>query len=156
MSSKGACLITNRHLVTGRRQDNDQPLSKTGGIPDQITIIHNRKGKLGRWVPKPQKLDNTPWVEHPKLGAKADFVALPLADLSDVELFPYTFTRPGQSGSPVIYHSSGLILTSDGDLQLRTGPTTRWLGVYSGRINEQSDIGMVWKAKAVAELIDSM
>lgn len=29
------------------------------------------------------------WIEHPSLGEKADFVALPLTGLQDVELYPY-------------------------------------------------------------------
>ena len=29
----------------------------------------------------------------------------------------------------------------------------RYVGVYSGRINDQSDLGFVWKADAVAELV---
>ncbi|ALN80403.1 hypothetical protein LA76x_2270 [Lysobacter antibioticus] len=35
-------------------------------------------------------------------------------------------------------------------------PATRFLGVYSGRINAQSDLGFVWKASAVAELISTI
>jgi hypothetical protein len=32
----------------------------------------------------------------------------------------------------------------------------RLLGVYSGRINEQSDLGMVWKLSAIRELVASL
>ena len=46
VSSKGPVLVTNRHNVTGRRQDNDQPLSKTGGVPNELIIIHNVKDRL--------------------------------------------------------------------------------------------------------------
>lgn len=28
-----------------------------------------------------------------------------------------------------------------------------FIGIYSGRINEQSDIGLVWKVSAIRELI---
>ena len=42
---KGPLLITNRHNVTGRRQDNNQPLSRTGGIPNEIQIVHSEKKK---------------------------------------------------------------------------------------------------------------
>lgn len=45
--SQGPHLITNRHNVTGRHQDTNTPLSKTGGIPSHITIVHNKKGKSG-------------------------------------------------------------------------------------------------------------
>ena len=33
---------------------------------------------------------------------------------------------------------------------------SRFLGVYSGRINAESDIGVVWKASAIAELLDTI
>ena len=49
---KGPYLITNRHNVTGRNQETDAPLSKTGGVPNLIVIFHNQKGLLGRWVPR--------------------------------------------------------------------------------------------------------
>jgi hypothetical protein len=31
---------------------------------------------------------------------------------------------------------------------------TDFVGVYSGRINEQSDLGLVWKAAAVREIVE--
>ena len=63
-------------------------------------------------------------------------------------------TRPGQSGSPVItYRSNGGIFTHDNGFTV-PAPTMRLLGIYSGRINKESDIGIVWKAYAIAELID--
>lgn len=92
------CLITNRHNVTGRRQDNDQPFSPTGGIPNNMTVLQNQKGKLGSWIPKSEPLydDGVPrWAEHPTLGSKADFVALPLTDTNDIEVFAYDPTDPG-------------------------------------------------------------
>jgi hypothetical protein len=65
-------------------------------------------------------------------------------------------SRPGQSGSPVIaYRSGGAISTSDGNTSIFTGPVERFLGIYSGRISEQSDLGMVWKAEAIAQLLSS-
>src|SRR4051812_15169114 len=97
-STKGPLLITNRHNVTGRRQDNNQPLSPTGGVPDRINIVHNVKGKLGAWIGRIEQLysGTAPrWIEHPFLGAKADFVALPLTNLTDVELYPYDLANPG-------------------------------------------------------------
>lgn len=212
--SKGPHLITNRHNVTGRHQETGQPLSKTGGIPSDIVIVHNRKGQLAQWVPRKETLYNgedARWVEHPTLGAKADFVALQLTDLNDVELYPYTpanpgpqilvgpadpvsvigfpfgvtaggafgvwatgflasepavdfnnlpiqlidcRTRPGQSGSPVLaYRAGGAVAMQDGGSAMFSGPVERFIGVYSGRINAESDLGIVWKATALAELI---
>lgn len=56
---KGPLLITNRHNVTGRRQDNGQPLSQTGGVPDNIVVVHNQKGRLGNWVERQEQLFST-------------------------------------------------------------------------------------------------
>jgi hypothetical protein len=215
--TKGPHLITNRHNITGCNQDTGKPLSKTGGIPNQIVILHNRKGRLGEWVPRVEPLDlnDKPlWVEHPTLRSKADFVALQLTDLNDVDLFPYDpanagpkilvgpadsvsvigfpfgmtaggvfgvwatgflaseplvdfdnlpiqlidcRTRQGQSGSPVIaYRAGGSVAMADGSSAIFTGPVERFIGIYSGRINAESDLGIVWKASAINELIRTL
>lgn len=212
-SRRGPVLITNRHNFTGRDNITGQPLSPTGGIPDRVTILHNKRRQLGRWVPREESLIGEPWIEHPTLRENADFVALPLTNLDDVELYPYEppretdvrlgpgaivsvvgfpfglraggslavwatgfiatepdvnfndlpiflvdcRTRPGQSGSAVIFNSDGGMLTlKDGSIVARHGSTTILLGVYSGRINKESDIGIVWKASAILELIESI
>src|SRR5437773_2261438 len=56
VTPNGPVLLTNRHNVTGRRQDNGTPLSPTGGIPDGIRIVHNRAGKLGEWLVRDEPL----------------------------------------------------------------------------------------------------
>lgn len=62
-------------------------------------------------------------------------------------------SRTGQSGSPVIHHSSsGCKIIHDNGAEV-TNAINRLLGVYSGRINEDSDLGVVWKAYAVEELL---
>ena len=214
-SAVGPVLLTNRHNVTGRRQDDGKPISTTGGVPDGVAILHNKKATLGTWVMKRESLqrDGHPrWVEHPTLGAKADFVALPLTDLADVELYPYDISDPGplirygpaelvsvvgfpfgmqgggslalwatgfvasepevdlgdlpvflidcrsrqgQSGSAVVAHRSGAVVMEDGNTSIMNF-ATRFLGIYSGRINEQSDLGIVWKARAIKQLVDSL
>lgn len=64
-------------------------------------------------------------------------------------------TRPGQSGSPVIYYSNGGgVNMADGSFAMFTGPVERLLGVYSGRIHPESDLGRVWKASVVRDVID--
>lgn len=211
-------LITNRHNVTGRHQDTGAPLSSTGGIPNNIVIVHNRLARLGEWIEKTEDLhdqDGSPrWIEHPTLGARADFVALPLTQTQGVSFFPYDpgnpgqnikvgpadpvsvigfpfglsaggafpiwvtgtlasepdvdydnfplvlidcRSRPGQSGSPVLaYRPGGMIRMADGNTNVFNGPVARFIGIYSGRINEQSDIGRVWKASAIAELVHAL
>ena len=216
-SAKGPVLLTNRHNATGRDQNTNQPLSQTGGVPDEIVIIHNRKGIPGQWVPRVESLfsNGAPrWIEHPALKAKADFVALPLTQLDDVELFPYDpanpgtnlavgpadpvsvigfpfgvtaggafgvwatgflaseplvnftdlpiqlidcRTRQGQSGSPVIAHrNGGMVALEGGSSAAYNGPVFRFLGIYSGRINKESDLGIVWKASAIQQLLASL
>jgi hypothetical protein len=217
-SAAGPVLLTNRHNVTGRRQDNNQPISPTGGLPDAIRIAQNRAGRLGEWVGRTEPLyggASPRWIEHPRLGAEADFVALPLTDLSDVEVYPHqlaggmgeqmligpadvvsvigfpfgiqaggslavwatgfvasepdidfgnlpTFlvdcrSRPGQSGSAVIaYRSGGAFAIEGGGTAIASGPVAKLLGIYSGRIHPESDLGIVWKASALTELVSSI
>lgn len=216
-SAKCPHLITNRHNVTGRHQDTGAPLSTTGGVPSDIVIVHNRKGLLGQWIPRtePLHVDGVPrWREHPTLGYKAGFVALPLTSLNDVELYPYDpanvgpaifvgpadtvsvigfpfgmtaggafgvwatgflasepdvdfnglpiqlidcRSRQGQSGSPVVaYRHGGMVAMADGSSSAFNGPVSKFIGVYSGRINAESDIGIVWKASAIQQLVQSL
>lgn len=65
-------------------------------------------------------------------------------------------TREGQSGSAVIaYRSGGAVSMEDGSTAIINGPTQRFLGCYSGRVNKESDLGLVWKASAVKEIVDA-
>lgn len=217
-STNGPVLITNLHNVTGRNPQTRQPLSPTGGIPDEIVILHNRANRLGEWVWQTEPLYNEfnpRWIEHPTFGSQVDFVALPLTQLDDVQLYPYNLddtglhihsgpadvisvvgfpfglqaggslavwatgfiasepnidfnnlpiilidcrSRPGQSGSAVIaYRSGGMVPLENGSSFLALGgPVTRLIGIYSGRVNEQSDIGIVWKAQEIQNLVHSI
>ena len=60
-------------------------------------------------------------------------------------------SRPGQSGAPVVAYRATGAVTEDGNVT--TGTASRFLGVYSGRIHPESDIGMVWNVAAVQELV---
>lgn len=209
---RGPVLITNRHNVTGRNPQTGQPLSPTGGVPNEVVILHNRLNALGQWLPVTEPLYSNGaalWIEHPVLGANADFVALPLTQLAQVHLYPYTLgvgdpailvapaevvsvvgfpfgltaggclalwatgfvasdpdinfgnlpvflidcrSRQGQSGSAVIaYRTGGAVATEQG-VMVGGGQMTRFLGIYSGRVNAESDLGFVWKAAAIREL----
>lgn len=65
-------------------------------------------------------------------------------------------TRPGQSGSPVIFYTtSGNFRDIHGNTFLAGGTIEEFVGVYSGRINEESDLGFVWKASVVREIVDN-
>lgn len=213
----GPVLVTNRHNVTGRHQETGQPLSPTGGVPNEVVIMHNRANLLGQWVARTEPLHSNNgqplWVEHASLGARADFVALPLTQMADVQLHPYTLgvgdpailvapaevvsvvgfpfgltaggclavwatgfvatdhdidyaalpvflidcrSRQGQSGSAVIAHRTGGAVATEQGVVVGGGVMTRFLGIYSGRINAESDLGFVWKAAAIQQLVNGV
>lgn len=218
-SKIGPVLITNRHNVTGRHQDTGETLSATKGVPNEIVITHNAKGQLGIWHEErePLFLENgmPRWIEHPTLGAKADFVALPLSQTHRIDLYEHNIenigipplqiapaevcsvvgfpfgmraggslaiwatgfvatepdidfdglpiflidcrSRKGQSGSAVIAQRNNVTYSNpDGTTSMSMGITTKFLGIYSGRICNESDLGKVWKASAIIELIASL
>ncbi|MGX9116843.1 trypsin-like peptidase domain-containing protein [Mesorhizobium sp. BHbsci] len=65
--------------------------------------------------------------------------------------------RQGQSGSPVVAsRSGGMVPLMNGDTAAFSGPVANLLGIYSGRINEQSDLGIVWKKSVIAELVAAL
>ncbi len=65
-------------------------------------------------------------------------------------------SRQGQSGSPVIAYRSSGARRRDGDRTVATlSAEHAWefLGIYSGRVNPESDLGMVWHVSVVEELL---
>lgn len=62
-------------------------------------------------------------------------------------------TRGGMSGSPVVFRSSGPYPSRDGALKLG-GTVTAFLGVYSGRIHEDAEVGLVWRPRLVTEILE--
>jgi hypothetical protein len=89
----------------------------------------------------------------------------PDVDFDDLPIFLVDCrTREGQSGSPVIvYGNGGMFPMQDGSTAVM-GEVIRFLGIYSGRIRDasepgtspSSDLGIVWKAHALRELVDSI
>ncbi len=208
-------LVTNFHVVSGRRPDTGATLDPMGRWPDALSIMHNAQAKLGKWIPMVEPLydgNGIPlWLEHPVHASQVDVVALPLTNLSDVQLetydpwaatrgrmsmagslsvigFPFGFayagslatwvqgfvasepqldadglprflidsrTRPGQSGSPVIlFNDTGVSVGVRGGIGVGVGLVEDFIGVYSGRINADSDLGYVWKASALRDIIE--
>ncbi len=45
---------------------------------------------------------------------------------------------------------------ADGGSPAFNGPVSKFIGIYSGRINSESDIGIVWKASAIQKLVQSL
>jgi hypothetical protein len=67
-------------------------------------------------------------------------------------------TRPGQSGSAVIaYRPAGYRKQHEGRISSTLGGAKTWefLGIYSGRVNAESDLGRVWHASAVEEVLEA-
>ena len=216
-SARGPVLVTNLHNLTGRHPRNGQPLSRSGQVPDEVVIVHNRTRRLGEWVSTVEPLfnaDEPRWIKHPDLGDSVDIAALPLTQLTDVQIYPYDLddtgpriligpadavsvvgfpfglresgslaiwatgyvasepvidfnklpvflvdcrSRAGQSGSAVIGHrSAGPVVIEGGTTVMLNGPVMRFLGIYGGKINDQSDLGIVWKAAAIRTLVESI
>jgi hypothetical protein len=62
-------------------------------------------------------------------------------------------TRPGMSGSPVMAVRFGLRRTSKG-IFFDGATVRRFLGIYSGRIHDKSEIAMVWKPHVIQEVLE--
>lgn len=62
-------------------------------------------------------------------------------------------TRTGMSGSPVVCIKEGLCRFERNNLI--SGRFIKFLGVYSGRIDQTTEIGRVWKPQALIELLNS-
>jgi hypothetical protein len=208
-------LLTNRHNLSGRRTDTNQPMSPTGALPVDVAIVHVASTDPVNWDLRVEPLyddeERPLWREHPS-SRDIDIAALPLTNLSGVEVLPYSLepgqhtpfvsvaaevsvigfpfatrasgffgiwtrgtvasemeldfeekpcflidsrTRPGQSGSPVIHYSpGGPVLTTEGTI-LGLGEQATLMGIYSGRINNESDLGKVWKVSAIREVLEN-
>jgi Trypsin-like peptidase domain len=87
------------------------------------------------------------------------FIATDLAlDWNDLPCFLVdSRTRQGQSGSPVIAYSPAGAAThvASGGLATLPHEVEEFFGVYSGRINAESDLGVVWKAHVVREIVEA-
>lgn len=220
--SAHCALITNRHNVTGRHQETGECLSPTKGLPDNIIIyFHADPIESGKWkqikLPLYRDGGSPYWIEHPRLGAAADLVALNVRWGSDVHKLPYYMkldldrkgivvgpaetvsvigfpfgmstkgklpiwatgfmaqelslvspenpwflidcrTRQGQSGSAVIaYRPESFRTIKDGKMLTHFGQGKAWefLGIYSGRVNSESDLGRVWHVSAIEELLEA-
>jgi hypothetical protein len=53
----------------------------------------------------------------------------------------------------IAYRTSGY-QTAEATMVIAGGVAEQFIGVYSGRINEQSDLGFVWKASALVDILN--
>ena len=210
-SSKGPVLITNRHNMTGRDQNTNQPLDKKySAIPNNI-----RFKVIGSHEPfwyafdlyEDKEMEQPVWVEHSEFGEKVDVVGVLFSELKNgiyhfvdtkedwhtwevgdrIHVLGYPFglnknlalwatgyiasepatnynrmpaflidcrTRAGQSGSLVIARfRAGETVLHEGKLYQAKKDMTHYLGIYSGRVNSESDLGIVWKIDVIRDII---
>ena len=80
----------------------------------------------------------------------------PVIDYNELPVFLIDCrTRQGQSGSPVVKHSNGGTIRLKSGASRMGGVATTFLGIYSGRVHKDSDLGMVWKRSAIIELLSA-
>lgn len=209
-TKKGPMLITNRHNVTGRNQNTNEPLNKMSGIPN-----HARFKIIGSHEPvwyhfDLLKNDIPVWVEHSSYGPRVDVVGVLLPELKDIihlyvgiekswytnrvadliHVIGYPFgmndyfaiwatgyiasepetnyndlpaflidcrAREGQSGSLVVscVHPGDNVLHK-GVLYASKKEMVNYIGIYSGRINNNSDLGIVWKKEVLRDLVSTI
>ncbi len=66
-------------------------------------------------------------------------------------------TRQGQSGSIVIRRLNESDTVVHGGFQYKaTGKMVSDIGIYSGRVNKDSDLGIVWKMEIVRDILDEI
>lgn len=101
-------LITNRHNLTGRRQDTGEPIHRSAATPDTVFVHHNTipESRASTWTfewePCAEPVvdaEGAPlWLEHPVHGSEVDVVALPIRNVpSDAMIVTYTthdFSKP--------------------------------------------------------------
>jgi hypothetical protein len=63
-------------------------------------------------------------------------------------------TRSGMSGSPVVLRLTGGYKNKTGSTIYSSQLQTRFLGIYSGRIHKNSEIGRVYRPRVINEILD--
>ena len=56
--------------------------------------------------------------------------------------------------SPVIYYSNNGMIRTNNSFPIYGSSITEPIGIYSGRINKESDLGYVWKWGLLKEIIN--
>ena len=86
MSSDGPVLVTNRHNFTGRNNITGKTLHKQCAIPNHAVVTLHGPKEVHYHIDlvDHENPDAPSWVEHPTLGAKADIVALPVKEVTNI------------------------------------------------------------------------
>ena len=133
-------------LVSFWLPDNGPPpepdIAVQTGVTDRLFVVGWPYGDTGTW---PHAVWSTGYVStEPDLG----WAGLP-AFLLDCR------SRTGQSGAPVLLHvnPTDTLRLADGD-SLHHGVTlTRLVGVYSGRVDREGDLGRVFTTEAIRDVL---
>jgi len=81
----------------------------------------------------------------------------PFIDIDSLPLFYVNASgRSGLSGSPVILRLSSGYGTSDGKFVFGGGYKTKFMGIYSGRVCEGSEVCRVWKPTVLEQILNSL
>ena len=90
------------------------------------------------------------------IWSKGSIASEPDVDISGLPVFLIDCrSRPGQSGSPVFAHfRAGAIVEHGGQEYQAKKPMNYFVGVYSGRLRSDSDLGLVWKRSCIEELVN--
>lgn len=81
----------------------------------------------------------------------------PCVDIDDIPLFYVNASgRSGLSGAPVVLRLSSGYATSDGKFIMGGGYQTKFMGIYSGRIRDDSDICRVWKPMVLDQILEQI
>jgi len=65
-------------------------------------------------------------------------------------------TTGGMSGSPVIARRIGAYKSSTASIAIGAGVTNRFMGIYSGRLRAEMDVGIVWRPTVLDEIFASI
>jgi len=63
--------------------------------------------------------------------------------------------RPEHGAEVVAYREAGVTTDGKGKSVVVSGTHERFIGVYSGRVSNESDIEIVWKARVVPEIVEA-
>ncbi|MEW5844325.1 MAG: serine protease [Bacteroidota bacterium] len=96
------------------------------------------------------------------LWKRASIASEPDIDIDDLpKLFVDTASRPGMSGSPVIYKERRSVMIGNSSPKTATKFSRyfmQFIGVYSGRIGAENELkaqlGIVWKSSVIKEIIN--
>ncbi len=92
---------------------------------------------------------------------RASIASEPIVDIDGLpKMYIDTASRPGMSGSPVIYKEKRSVIIADGDPGKASKVSRHFMqfvGIYSGRITDGKEttaqLGIVWKHPVIEEII---